>query len=103
MYLVISLAVADIFSEGVLIFHVWFLGSDCNIRSRDLNLPLNFVTMTLFQLFLLAYVTNLAAISLVQSHATFRSFASRLVEKKNWSSSCGCLDNSWILFNHQLH
>ena len=58
MYLVISVAVAVIFSEGVLIFHVWFLGSDCNIRSRDLNLLLNFVIMPLLQLCPLASVTN---------------------------------------------
>ena len=82
MYRVISLLVADIFSEGLLIFHVWFLGSNCNILSRDLNLPLNFVIMALLQLFPSASVTNLAAIPLVRFHAAFRSFAHRLVKKK---------------------
>ena len=75
MYLVISLSVADIFSGGLLIFDGWFLGSDCNYWTIDLNRPFNFVITALFRLFPLASVTNLAAISLERTHATFRPFA----------------------------
>ena len=82
MYLVISLAVADIFFGGLLIFDGWFLGSDCNFWTSDLNRPSNFVVLALFRLFPLASVTNLAAISLERTHATFRPFAHRLVKKK---------------------
>ena len=82
MYLVISLSVADIFSGGLLIFDGWFLGSDCNYWTIDLNRPFNFVITALFRLFPLASVTNLAAISLERTHATFRPFAHRLVKKK---------------------
>ena len=82
MYLVISLSVADIFSGGLLIFHGWFLGSDCNYWTIDLNRPFNFVITALFRLFPLASVPNLAAISFERTHAFFRPFAHRLVRKK---------------------
>ncbi|XP_074634089.1 substance-K receptor-like [Acropora palmata] len=82
MYLVISLSVADIFFGGFLIFDGLFLGSDCNFWTIDLNRPSNFVITALFRLFPLASVTNLAAISLERTHATFRPFAHRLVKRK---------------------
>ena len=82
MYLVISLAVADILIGSLLIFDGWFWGSDCNFWTSDLNGPSNVVILALFRLFPLASVTNLAAISLERTHATFRPFAHRLVKKK---------------------
>ena len=82
MYLVINLAIADILIGGLLILHVWFLGSDCNFWTSDLNVPSELVTSALFRLFPLAAVTNLAAISLERTHATFRPFTHRLVKKK---------------------
>ena len=82
MYLVISLSVADIFFGGLLIFDGWFLGSDCNFWTINLNRSSNFVITALFRLFPLASVTNLAAISLERTHATIRPFAHRLVKRK---------------------
>ena len=82
MYLVINLAIADILIGGLLILHVWFLGSDCNFWTSDLNELSNLVMIALFRFLPLASATNLAAISLERTHAIFRPFAHRLVKKK---------------------
>ena len=82
MYLVISLAVADMFVGGLLIIDGWFLGRDCNFWTSHLNRPSNFVVIALFRLVPLASLTNLAAISLERMHASFRPFAHRVVKKK---------------------
>ena len=94
MYLVINLAIADILSGGLLILHVWFLGSDCNFWTSDLNVPSNLVIIGLFRLFPLASVTNLAAISLERTHATFRPFTHRLVKKKIFGAAVVAV---WII------
>ena len=94
MYLVISLAVADMFVGSILIFDGWFLGSDCNFWTSDLNGPSNFVILPLFRLFPLASVTNLAAISLERMHATFRPLAHRLVKKKIFGATVVAV---WII------
>ena len=47
MYLVINLAIADILIGGLLILHDWFLGSDCNFWTSDLNVPSNLVIIAL--------------------------------------------------------
>ena len=82
MYLVISLAVADMFIGGLLIFDGWFLGRDCNFWTSDLNRPSNIVVIALCRLVPLASLTNLAAISLERTHATFRPFAHDVAKKK---------------------
>ncbi|XP_074634157.1 5-hydroxytryptamine receptor 1B-like [Acropora palmata] len=82
MYLVINLAITDILIGGLLILHAWFLGSDCNFWTSDLNELCNLVIVALFRFFPLASATNLAAISLERTHAIFRPFAHRLVKKK---------------------
>ncbi|XP_074634173.1 pinopsin-like [Acropora palmata] len=82
MYLVINLAIADILIGGLLILHVWFVGSDCNFWTSDLNVPTNLVIIAVYRVFPLASATNLAAISLERTHATFRPFAHRLIKKK---------------------
>ena len=51
MYLVINLAISDILIAGLLILHVWFLGSDCNFWNSDLNELSNLVIIGLFRLF----------------------------------------------------
>ena len=104
MYLVITLAVADIFTGGLLIFDDWFLGCDCNFWTSDLNRSSNFVITALFRFFPLASVTNLAAIALGGDTRNLSSIRTSSRQKENlWSSSCGCLGNSWTLFNHQFH
>ena len=94
MYLVISLAVADIFIGNLLIFDGWFLGSECKFWTSDLNGPSDFVTLAFFRLFPLASATNLAAISLERMHATFRPLAHRLVKKKIFGATVVAV---WII------
>ena len=94
MYLVINLAIADIFIGGLLILHDWFLGSYCNFWTMDLTVPSQLVIIALFRLFPLASVTNLAAISLERTHATFRPFVHRFVKKEIFVAAVVA---NWIL------
>ena len=94
MYLVINLAICDTLIGGLLILHVWFLGSNCNFWTSDLNVPTNLVIIALYRVFPLASATNLAAISLERTHATFRPFAHRLVKKKIFGAAVVAV---WII------
>ena len=84
MYLVISLAVADMFVACNLIFESLLLGDECNLWTINLlrSLEIFMVYFSLWHLFPLASVVNLAAISLERMHATFRPFKHRLIKKK---------------------
>ena len=79
MYLVISLAVADMFVACNLIFESLLLGDNCNLF-RSLEFDIVYFCLRFF--FPAASVTNLAAISLERMHATFRPFKHRLIKKK---------------------
>ena len=94
MYPVINLPIADIFIGGLLILHDWLLGSYCNFWTSDLTFPPQLVTIALFRLFPLASVTNLAAISLERTHATFRPLAHRFVKKKIFGAAVVA---AWII------
>ena len=84
MYLVISLAVADIFAGGYVgALHFFSSGLFCNFWQYD---PSHFglwrsVISAVSNTFMLTSITNLAAISLERLHATFRPFKHRLVKK----------------------
>ena len=84
MYLVISLAVADMFVTYNLIVHNLVLGNHCNFWKinlfRSFEIAICFLCLTYF--FPAASVANLAAISLERMHATFRPFKHRLIKKK---------------------
>ena len=84
MYLVISLAVADIFATYNLIVHILLLGNECNLWTINLfrSFEILRVIGSLTYFFPAASVTNLAAISLERMHATFRPFKHRLIKKK---------------------
>ena len=84
MYLVISLAVADIFATYNLIVHILLLGNECNLWTINLfrSFEILRVIGSLTYFFSAASVTNLAAISLERMHATFRPFKHRLIKKK---------------------
>ena len=94
MYLIISLTIADIFIGVLLILHDWLLGSYCNFWTSDLTVPSQIVIIALFRLFPLASVTNLAAISLERTHATFRPFVHRVVKKKIFGAAVVA---AWII------
>ena len=84
MYLVISLAVADMFVACNLIFESLLLGEDCNLWTINQfrSFESFIVYVCLWHFFPLASVTSLAAISLERMHATFRPFKHRLIKKK---------------------
>ena len=84
IYLVISLAVADMFVAYNLIVWSLLLGNDCNFWKMNLfrSFEISIVTLSLLCFFPAASVANLAAISLERIHATFRPFKHRLIKKK---------------------
>ena len=88
-YLVISLAVADMFVTYNLIFEILFLGNNCNFWKINLyrSFEISIVTSSLWYFFPLASVSNLAAISLERMHATFRPFKHRLIKKKMFGAA----------------
>ena len=80
MYLVINLAVADIFVGGCSeITPFVLLGESCAFWNTQ-RLPL-LVQIYMQYLFQVASLTNLAAISLERAHATFRPFRHRIIKK----------------------
>ncbi|XP_068704232.1 octopamine receptor beta-2R-like [Montipora foliosa] len=91
MYLVISLAVADMFVTYNLIVESLVLGSDCNRWKinlfRSFEIIRVFSSLTYF--FPLASVTNLAAISLERMHATLPPFKHHLIKKKMFGAAVG--------------
>ncbi|XP_068676716.1 substance-K receptor-like isoform X2 [Montipora foliosa] len=88
-YLVISLAVADMFVTYNLIFEILFLGNDCNFWKINMyrSFEIFIVTSSLWYFFPAASVANLAAISLERMHATFRPFKHRLIKKKMFGAA----------------
>ena len=72
MYLVINQAVVDMLVGGVVIIECSFLGSSCEFWTwiNSSNLPSEIVITVWFRFFILASVTNLAAISMERMHAT---------------------------------
>ncbi|XP_068690258.1 QRFP-like peptide receptor [Montipora foliosa] len=78
MYLVISLAVADMFVTYNLILYILSLGNGCNFWSFENSI----VIARLTYFFPSVSIANLAAISLERMHATFRPFKHRLIKKK---------------------
>ena len=84
MYLVINLAVTDMFVGGYAEARgFFFTGVECNFWQYNLS---HFelwdsLTIAVHNTFIFASITNLAAISLEQLHGTFRPFKHRLVKK----------------------
>ena len=84
MYLVISLAVADMFVTYGLIAVNLSLGNYCNVWKINMlwSFEMSIFSSSLKYFFPLASLANLAAISLERVHATFRPFKHRLIKKK---------------------
>ena len=94
MYLVINLAVADMFVAGCAVFECSFLGSNCNLWTSINSSNLASVVMNVWFRFIpLASVTNLAAISLERMHATFRPFKHCLLKQKIFGAAVATI---WI-------
>ena len=84
MYLVINLAVADMFVGGYVgAFNFFHTGVSCNFWQYNWSYfrLWDSVTFALYGTFMLSSITNLAAISLERLHATFRPFKHRLIKK----------------------
>ena len=81
MYLVINLAVADMFVGGCSeIAYFVALGQSCSFWNTRI-LPFVVLHYVLLTLFLTVSLTNLTAISLERAHATFRPFRHRIIKK----------------------
>ncbi|XP_068690220.1 neuromedin-U receptor 2-like [Montipora foliosa] len=90
MYLVINLAVADMFVTYNVIVEILLLGNICNFWTITLYKRLGIseiVITSLVFFFPTASVTNLTAISLERMHATFRPFKHRLIKKKMFGAA----------------
>ena len=83
MYLVINLAVADMFVPYSLIDNLLELGNDCSFWRFEISI----VFSRLAYFFPAASVTSLVAISLERMHATFRPFKHRLIEKRMFGAA----------------
>ena len=83
-YLVINLAVADMFLGGIATYYLFFwVGAKCNIwKYNSVEHWADYLQFTLLRLFTLSSLTNIAAISVERLHATLRPFRHRLI--KNW-------------------
>ena len=83
-YLVINLAVADMFAAARATYYLFYrLGGKCNIwKFNSVEHWEDYVLITLLRLFNISSVTNRAAISVERLHATLRPFRHRLI--KNW-------------------
>ncbi|XP_067056160.1 D(1A) dopamine receptor-like [Acropora muricata] len=90
MYLVINQAVADMFVGAGLIFDWLLVGHMCELWTINLVGPLLDVLWTVSTL---ASLINLGAISLERTHATFRPFKHRLIEKKIFGAAAAIV---WI-------
>ena len=83
-YLVINLAVIDMFVGGVVVYYLFYRpGVDCNLWQRHLihNTWTNIFIEVLKSLFPIASLTNITIIALERLHATFFPFKHRVLKK----------------------
>ena len=100
IYLVINLAVADMFVGGYVgALNFFYNGVDCNFWQDNLSYfgPWPSVINAVYNTFILTSIVNLAAISLERLHATFRPFKHRLIKK--WVFG-GAVAFIWVTTGH---
>ena len=90
VYLVISLAVADMLVGCSLIYVTFYLGKYCNSLTINVFEP-HVGLHALITYLPLVSVTNLAVISLERMHATFRPFKHRLLKKKVFGAAVAAI------------
>jgi len=85
MYLVINLAVLDMFVGGVAVYDLFYRpGKYCNLwnwHSTEVKISVIIIITVLFRLFLFGSLINIAIIALERVHATFCPFKHRLLKK----------------------
>ena len=95
MYLVINLAVADMFVGGFSNFYLFYLVTySCDIVKMNLSPELLTIISFFYFWFPLTALTNLAVISLDRMHAAIRPLRHRLI--KNWVSGV-TIAGVWVL------
>ncbi|XP_074618750.1 lysophosphatidic acid receptor 3-like isoform X1 [Acropora palmata] len=93
MYLVIHLAVVDMFVGISVIIESWKLGNTCDFWMINGRNPFFLLIFALYRAFPTASAINLGAISLERTHATFRPFQHRLIKKKLFGTAVAIV---WI-------
>jgi len=90
MYLVINLAVADMFVGGyVLFFRLNDFENYCLLWKTNLSPRAANISFAIGRFFVVASVTSLPAISLERMHATFRPIKHRLINKWIFGAAVG--------------
>ena len=95
MYLVINLAVADMFLGGfseVIVFYV--AGAVCNLWKYDVVGTWRDALRGLQMVFVVASVTNMVVISLERMHATFLPLRHRVIRKRTYVITIAIL---WVI------
>mgnify|MGYP002259949374 CR=1 FL=1 len=93
MYLVINLAVADMFVGTSILISCWLWGLACQLWTINSRPELTFFLLVLWTISPIASLINLGAISLERTHATFRPFKHRLIKKKIFGAAAAIV---WI-------
>ncbi|XP_074618820.1 trace amine-associated receptor 8c-like [Acropora palmata] len=106
MYLVIHLAIVDMFVGTSVIIESWKLGNTCDLWMINRRNPFSLLIFALYRAFPTASAINLGAISLERTHATFRPFQHRLIKKKIFGAAIaivwittGLISTSFFLVN----
>ena len=82
MYLVINLAVIDMFIGGIAVYHLFYLpGVDCKLWKRQSEVGTNNYIYVMSLLFCAASLTNIVIIALERVHASFFPFRHRVLKK----------------------
>ena len=105
IYLVIHLAIVDMFVGISVIIESWILGNTCDFWMIHRN-PFSLLIFALYRAFPTASAINLGAISLERTHATFRPFQHCLIKKKIFGATIaivwittGLISTSFFLVN----
>ena len=93
MYLVIHLAVVDMFVGISVIIENWKLGNTCDFWMINGRNPFFLLTFALYRASPTAAALSLGAISLERTHATFRPFQHRLIKKNIFGAAVAIV---WI-------
>ena len=82
-YLVINLAVIDMFVGGAVVYNLFYaLGIHCNLWNRhSTEVGISRIITVLFRLFLFGSLINITIIALERVHATFCPFKHRVLSK----------------------
>jgi len=83
MYLVINLAVIDMFVGLVAVYHLFYIpGVDCNLwNSYSTGVGISIFRLVLIRLFVFGSLINITSIALERVHATFCPFKHRVLKK----------------------